>query len=128
MENFTFCAAWYNIFLEKASKINYLKNKFWYKIKMLYYSRIDISEVIGVNKTTKLKECKICNYLHFLGKEFKFQPDFWDGYNDSLMICTNLRHIAILNIEGADYCCIITGIMKPEAINVCKISIWLKKK
>ena len=90
---------------------------------MLYYSRIDISEVIGVNKTSKLKECKICNYLHFLGKEFKFQPDFWDGYNDSLMICTNLRHIAILNIEGADYCCIITGIIKPEAINVCKISI-----
>ena len=29
----------------------------------------------------------------------------------------NLSNIAILNIEGSDYCCIITGISKSEVIN-----------
>ena len=29
----------------------------------------------------------------------------------------NLSNIAILNIEGSDYCCIITGISKKEVIN-----------
>ena len=40
----------------------------------------------------------------------------------------NLSNIAILNINGADYYCIINIISKNEAINVDKMSIWLKKK
>ena len=32
----------------------------------------------------------------------------------------NLSDIAILNIRSADYCCIISGITKSEAINVMK--------
>ena len=32
---------------------------------MLEYNRIDISEVIGVNKTDLSKECDICHYLVF---------------------------------------------------------------
>ena len=31
-------------------------------IKMLYGDRIDVSEEIDVNKTTKSKECDICHY------------------------------------------------------------------
>ena len=34
------------------------------------------------------------------------------------MIFMNLNDIAILNTKGADYCCIISGIRKSEAINV----------
>ena len=30
----------------------------------------------------------------------------------------NLRNIAILNIKGSDYCCIVRGISKNEAINL----------
>ena len=30
----------------------------------------------------------------------------------------NLSNIAILNIKDADYCCIVSGICKSEAINV----------
>ena len=37
-------------------------------IKMLYYDRIDVSERIDVNKTSKLKECDICHYWWFLWK------------------------------------------------------------
>ena len=32
----------------------------------------------------------------------------------------NLSDIAILNIQSADYCCIISGITKSEAINLMK--------
>ena len=34
-------------------------------IKMLNYDRIDISEGIDVNKTTKSKECNIFHYWYF---------------------------------------------------------------
>ena len=33
------------------------------------------------------------------------------------MMSRNLRNIAILNIRGYNYCCIISGISKTEAIN-----------
>ena len=32
---------------------------------MLYYDRIDVSEGIDVNKTSKSKECDICHYCYF---------------------------------------------------------------
>ena len=32
----------------------------------------------------------------------------------------NLNNIAILNINGADYCCIVNGISKNEAIYLLK--------
>ena len=38
-----------------------------------------------------------------------------------------LSDIAILNIKGADYCCIISGISKSEAINLMQ-NIDLTKK
>ena len=34
------------------------------------------------------------------------------------MMCMNLSNIAILNIKGSDYCCIITLISKNGAINL----------
>ena len=33
---------------------------------MLYYDRIDISEIIEVNKSNKSKESAICHYWYFL--------------------------------------------------------------
>ena len=33
---------------------------------MLYYDRIDVSDIINVNKTGESKECDILNYWHFL--------------------------------------------------------------
>ena len=39
---------------------------------MLYYDRIDFSEGIDVNKTSRSKECDICYCWYFLNKSFKF--------------------------------------------------------
>ena len=39
----------------------------------------------------------------------------------------NLSDIAILNIKGSDYCCIISLISKNEAINLMEIANLIKK-
>ena len=81
---------------------------------MLYFERIDVSEGIDVNKTSESKECDICHYWYFLNKQFRFQPNVWNGCHDLLMTSMNLSNIVILNIKGADYCCIISGISKSD--------------
>ena len=84
---------------------------------MLYYDRIDESEVTDVNKTRDSKECDICHYWYYLDEGFNFQPHVCNGCHDLLMISMNLSDIAILNIKIADCRCIIKGISKNEAIN-----------
>ena len=51
--------------------------------------------------------------LVFFDKGLKFQPDVCYRCHDILMM-----YIAILNIRCVDYCCIIKGITKSEAINL----------
>ena len=70
---------------------------------MLHYDRIDVSEEIDVNKTFASKECDVCHYWYFLHYSFKFQL---------LMMSINLSDIAILNIKGSYYRCIISLIRK----------------
>ena len=82
---------------------------------MLYYYRIDISEVIDVNNTDESKECNIYYYWLFLDKGFKLQLYIYSECHDLLMMFINLDDIAILNIHGVDYRCNITGISKSEA-------------
>ena len=40
---------------------------------MLYDYRIDVSEGIGINKTSASEECGIFHCWYFWNKEFKFQ-------------------------------------------------------
>ena len=75
---------------------------------MLQYDRIDVSE-IDVNKTSESKEYDICHYWYFLNKGFKFQPNVCNRCN-GLLMSMNFSDIAILDIKGSDYCCIINGI------------------
>ena len=44
------------------------------QIKVIEYKRIDISEVIDVNKTNLSKECDICHYWYFKDIDFKYEP------------------------------------------------------
>ena len=85
---------------------------------MLYFDKIDVSEGIDINKTSVSKECDNCHYWYFLNFSFKFQPNVCNRCHDLLMISMNLSDIAILNIKGSDYCCIISGISKSEATNL----------
>ena len=49
------------------------------RIKMLEHDRIDISEVIDVNKTNLSKECDICHYWYFKDVGFKYEPYLCNG-------------------------------------------------
>ena len=94
---------------------------------MIYYDRIDVSEGIDVNKTSASKECDICHYWYFLNYSFKFQPNVCNRCHSLLMMSVNLSDIAILNIKGSDYCCIISLINKNEAINFLKNADLIEK-
>ena len=66
--------------------------------------------------------CNICHYWCFFNKEFKFQPNVCNGCHDLLMFM-DLSNIDFLKIKDSDYCCIISGIRKIEAVNLKKIPI-----
>ena len=85
---------------------------------MIYYDRINVSEGIDVNDISPSKECDVCPYWYFLNYSFKFQPNVCNRCHDLLMMSVNLSDIAILNIKGSDYCCIISLISKNEARNL----------
>ena len=95
---------------------------------MQYLDRIDICEGIDVDKTSALKECDICYYQYFLNFSFKFQPNACNRYHNLLMMSMNLMDIAILNIKGSDYCCIVSSISKNEAINLMENADLTKKR
>ena len=97
------------------------------KINILYYDRIDVFEDIDAIKTSSSIEFVISNYFYFLDKEFKFQPDLRNGCHDVLVMSMNLNNIAILNICGVDYRCIINGITKSEVVNLLQ-NAYLSKK
>ena len=86
-------------------------------IKILYYERIDVSESLGVNIKSALKECIICHYWYFLDEGFQFQPDVCNRCHDTLM-STKLSNIAILNIQSVDCLCNINRISKSEAMGL----------
>ena len=49
---------------------------------MLNYDKIDVSEGIDTDKTDGLHKCIICHYWYFLRKNFKYQPEVYNGYHD----------------------------------------------
>ena len=77
---------------------------------MIYYHRINISEGIDVNNTSKLKKYNFFSVSIFLNKGFKFEPNICNGCHDLIMISMNLSNIAILNIKGSNYCYVISRI------------------
>ena len=42
------------------------------------FDRIDVSEGIDINKTSKSEESDICHYWYLLTKSFTFQPNVCD--------------------------------------------------
>ena len=87
---------------------------------MIYYDRIDVSEGIDANKTSASKECDVCHYWYFLNCSFRFQPNDCNRCYHLLMMSVNLSDIAILNIKGSDFRCIISLISKNKAINLLR--------
>lgn len=62
----------------------------------------------------------ICYYWYFVNKGLRFQSFARNLCHDALMFSLNRNSIAILDINGIDYGCIISGISKIKAINLIK--------
>ena len=92
-----------------------------------YFDRTDVSEGTGVNKTREPKEWSIWHYWDFLNKGFKFQSNVCNRCHDLLMMFINHSDIAVLNIKSDDYCCIISGLSKNEAINLMQDADLIEK-
>ena len=87
---------------------------------MLYYDRIEVSDGTNVNETSESKDCDICHYRYFLPIGFNFQPNACNRCLDVLMMSLNLNSIVILNINGAEYRCIINGTSRSKVVNLVK--------
>ena len=82
---------------------------------MLQYKKIDVSEGVDVNKTSASKECMLCHYWYF--KNVGFEPHACCKCRNVLMTAYELKNIAILNVKGADFRCILWGISRDEVVN-----------
>ena len=84
---------------------------------MLQYKKFDVSEGIDTNKTSASKECMLCHYWYFKDVGFKFEPHVCNKCHDGLMTAYELKIIAILDVKGIDFRCMLWGISKDEAVN-----------
>ena len=117
---------------QKNVRMNYLKvtiiNKFLYKLQMLYFDKIDVSKGIYINKRSASKKSAIIATIGiFQIKCLSFNHMY--GCHYVLMMSMSPSDIVILNIDGGDYCCVITGIIKSEVINLMEnIDLSLKSE
>ena len=92
---------------------------------MLFYDRIDISEGIYANKTSKSKRVIFVTIGIFSIRSLSFNHKYTV---DLSMVSMNLRDIAILKTKNSDYCFIISGIKKSKAINLMENIDLTEKK
>ena len=84
---------------------------------MLQCEKIDVSEGIDTNKTRASKECMLCHYWYFKDVGFKFELHVCSKCHDVLMAAYALKNIAILNVKGVNFGCILWSISRDEAVN-----------
>ena len=84
---------------------------------MLQYKKIDASEGIDTNKTIASRECMLCHYWYFKDVGFKFESHVCNKCHDVLMTAYELKNIAILNVKGVEFRCILWGISRDETVN-----------
>ena len=88
---------------------------------MLEYDRINISQVIDINKCEETsRKCTLCKFYYFLEKNFKYGPYLFDGcYNISMKVVST-QNLTIINHNGHYYRIIFAFISKKDAYNLIK--------
>ena len=74
------------------------------------------SEGIDTKKTSSSKKCMLCHYWYFKDVGFKFEPHVCNKCHNVLMTVHELKNIAILNVKGVNFTCILWGIIRDEAV------------
>ena len=70
---------------------------------MLMYEKIDISDLIDVDKSDKSKECMFCHYWYFLDKIFSYGRYLCDRCYNMMEKCNKLKNIAIFHVKEIVY-------------------------
>ena len=65
----------------------------------------------------------LCHYWHFKDVGFKSEPHVSNKCHDVLMSTYELKSIAILNVKGVGFTCILWGISKTEAVYILNNSV-----
>ena len=63
------------------------------------------------------KNVCFCHYCYFKDVEFKFESHVCNKCHDLLMTTYELKNIAILNVQGVDFRCILWSISTDETVN-----------
>ena len=90
---------------------------------MLQYEKRDVSEGIDSNKTSASKEYMLCHYWYFKDVGFKFESYVCNKCHDVLMTAYELKNIAILNVKGVNFRCVLWDISRVEAANTLNNSL-----
>ena len=59
----------------------------------------------------------ICSYWYFKDIGYNFEAYFCNGCNDMSMMTYQLENIAILNLKGVEYRCLLWNITRNDSIN-----------
>ena len=74
-------------------------------------------ELMFLEEFKLIRQFDTCHYWYFLDKNFKGFMSVM-GAKGVLMMSMNLSNIAVLNIDGVDYRCNISGVSKSETVNL----------
>ena len=85
---------------------------------MLEYDKIDISEGIDINKTSKSKESKICHYWYFKDISFKYEPHLFNGCHNLMQEAVSFNNIDIIYVKNSAYRIHFWYMSKDDAINI----------
>ena len=94
---------------------------------MLECDRINISEGIGINKTSKSKERKTCDYWRFKDIVFKYEPHLCNGCCGLMQKAMSFNNIAIVYVKGSGYRIHFWYMSKDDAINLINNSSIIDK-
>ena len=94
---------------------------------MLEYNRIDISEEIDINKTSKSKECKIYHYWYFKDIDFKYEPYLCNNCHSLMQKAVSFSNITIVYVKGSAYRIHFWYMSKNDAINIMNNSSLIDK-
>ena len=95
---------------------------------MLEYDRIDISEGIGVNKTSASKECDICHYWYFKDICFKYERYLCNDCHDLTEKAKSFNAVAIVYVKANAYRIHFWYMSKDDAIGIMNNSNLIDKK
>ena len=96
--------------------------------QMLEYDRIDISEGIDVNMSSKSKEYMLCHYWYFLNKNFSCGPYLCDGCYNIMQKSIKFKNIAIVHVRESTYRIYFLYMSKYEAKKLMTNSNLIDKK